>query len=301
MKKYPELTPYQFASNSPTGGIDADGLEFKSTFASTQKGDFERKIEVQNTYNGSTLSSYDPSKKSFSQSWRDSKNFFARLSYNIANGLYTFPQQLSSGIRGADYIYNIGGNAYHANGIEDEKQRLNNFVNFAGTIIPGAPAEVKAVGLFNKAADNALLKIEHEATEQIATQLSKEVEVTTTKNLFGGNSIALIEGQTTTIIGRFKGGVEHIIATGEFRTGANPGGLNVLNIKIWNWEKNALWMKEAINRKDIFRVVSDPSKSENIWENGIINGSRTSFGKEVEFLENNGYKFDSKTSEFKAP
>jgi RHS repeat-associated protein len=28
MKKYPELTPYQFASNSPISGIDLDGLEY---------------------------------------------------------------------------------------------------------------------------------------------------------------------------------------------------------------------------------------------------------------------------------
>src|SRR6201985_1895338 len=26
--KYPELTPYQFASNSPVSGIDQDGLEY---------------------------------------------------------------------------------------------------------------------------------------------------------------------------------------------------------------------------------------------------------------------------------
>ena len=27
-RKYPELTPYQFASNRPIDGIDLDGLEF---------------------------------------------------------------------------------------------------------------------------------------------------------------------------------------------------------------------------------------------------------------------------------
>lgn len=27
-KKYPELTPYQFASNRPIDGIDLDGLEY---------------------------------------------------------------------------------------------------------------------------------------------------------------------------------------------------------------------------------------------------------------------------------
>jgi RHS repeat-associated protein len=39
--EYPELTPYQFASNRPIDGIDLDGLEFLSTFRSTQLKHFE--------------------------------------------------------------------------------------------------------------------------------------------------------------------------------------------------------------------------------------------------------------------
>jgi RHS repeat-associated protein len=34
-KQYPELTPYQFASNRPIDGIDRDGLEFEPYWAST--------------------------------------------------------------------------------------------------------------------------------------------------------------------------------------------------------------------------------------------------------------------------
>ena len=32
-KKYPYLTPYQFASNTPILGIDEDGLEFAAGFS----------------------------------------------------------------------------------------------------------------------------------------------------------------------------------------------------------------------------------------------------------------------------
>jgi RHS repeat-associated protein len=129
-------------------------------------------------------------------------------------------------------------------------------------------------------------------------QKATKVEVTTAKNFFGGNNIKLVENKTTTIIGRFTGGVEHVIATGEFRTGINNGGLNVLNLKNWAWYKNQQWLQAAIKRGDVIRAVSDPRKAGNIWKNGIIGGERTTFGKEVEMLEKAGYKFNSKTSEF---
>ena len=39
--QYPELTPYQFASNNPIAGIDMDGLEFLSTVKAYQNRQFE--------------------------------------------------------------------------------------------------------------------------------------------------------------------------------------------------------------------------------------------------------------------
>jgi len=43
-KKYPGLTPYQFASNSPVGGIDQDGLEFVNPV-----------VKMQETWQGKTV------------------------------------------------------------------------------------------------------------------------------------------------------------------------------------------------------------------------------------------------------
>jgi RHS repeat-associated protein len=45
-KKYPELTPYQFASNRPIDGIDLDGLEFKTTIMSNFFGGLEKMASV---------------------------------------------------------------------------------------------------------------------------------------------------------------------------------------------------------------------------------------------------------------
>jgi RHS repeat-associated protein len=48
-KEYPELTPYQFASNRPIEGIDQDGLEFLSTHRSQQTQQFQAQIKVATT------------------------------------------------------------------------------------------------------------------------------------------------------------------------------------------------------------------------------------------------------------
>jgi RHS repeat-associated protein len=45
-KQYPELTPYQFASNHPIDGIDLDGLEFKRTIMTLFFGGLEKRATV---------------------------------------------------------------------------------------------------------------------------------------------------------------------------------------------------------------------------------------------------------------
>ena len=143
-KKYQELTPYQFASNRPIDGIDEDGLEFLSNFQSKQNTYFAGLRDAQ-LKPRETVKAYDASKKSMTQSWRDSKNFFANMTYHMANGLYTFPQQITRGVTGQSQISNIGGDTYPAGGIGGEKQRIMNFADFAGTIMPGAAAESRSV------------------------------------------------------------------------------------------------------------------------------------------------------------
>jgi len=47
-------------------------------------------------------------------------------------------------------------------------------------------------------------------------------------------------------------------------------------------------LKEADKRGDIIRLVSDPSKMENLINS---NGAPTMFGREVKWLKKNGYEF----------
>jgi RHS repeat-associated protein len=45
-KKYPELTPYQFASNSPTANIDIDGLERGNAISTGVSNGVNRYVEA---------------------------------------------------------------------------------------------------------------------------------------------------------------------------------------------------------------------------------------------------------------
>lgn len=45
------------------------------------------------------------------------------------------------------------------------------------------------------------------------------------------------------------------------------------------------------------RAVSELRKIANISENGVVEGTRTTFGKEVQILEKVSYNFDAKTSQ----
>jgi hypothetical protein len=164
---YPGLTPYQFAANTPIQAKDLDGLE---TWLQQQANASRRQAEIQifssNQYRGQTLSTYNPSNRSFTQKWRDSKNVFASATYDMANGLYTAPQQLTSGIRNADMVYDLGGRAHHAHGMQDQNLRTKEFADFATVVVPGGGAEVKGDELFNELANKALNELEEETTQQ---------------------------------------------------------------------------------------------------------------------------------------
>ncbi len=164
-KEYPELTPYQFARNRPIDGIDQDGLEWELSTVNNR-------LRQQATwlltprFNNGTISAYDPNKKAWTEKWRDSKNVLANITYEISNGLYTLPQQLTASVRNAEHITNIGGNVHRAHGIEGEKQRVKSFVDGATTLVPGSEAS-KVEGLVAKYADNVLTKIESQVTEHV--------------------------------------------------------------------------------------------------------------------------------------
>ncbi len=144
---YPFYTPYQFAGNKPIVAVDLDGAE---EFMKTQQILLERQAKLQvATINQpkAIISTYNPNDRTFAQKWRDSKNFLAQMTYDVANGIYTLPQQLTANIRGADYIENIGGNVHEARGVFGEKQRVSNFINGATFFVPGAQGGQALKGL----------------------------------------------------------------------------------------------------------------------------------------------------------
>jgi hypothetical protein len=178
--EYPELTPYQFASNRPIDGVDQDGLEWELNSASNYLKQKAAALKPVRANNG-TIAPWDPSQRNWKQKWRDSKNILANITYDIANGLYTLPQQMTASIRNEDYITNIGGNVHRAHGLEGEKQRTKAFVDGATSLIPGAPAAAKVEAKVAKYTDEVLIRIGEEITEyatKTQTQFSVENKLT---------------------------------------------------------------------------------------------------------------------------
>lgn len=118
-----------------------------------------------------------------------------------------------------------------------------------------------------------------------------------------GGDVVCHSSKTTTILGKFNdvvtgGGISVVKDSKLFKYGENPAGINLLNNPNWTWEINRQWIIDAINRGDIIRVVSNPNHIDNIWIDGIVNGIKTPYGREIELLEASGYRFDSSKYEF---
>ena len=149
---------------------------------------------------------------------------------------------------------------------------------------------------------------------------SKMLNVTASNaKLWGGNSVGLVANKTTTIIGR-SDDVDFVRAFGVHREGMNTGSLNILS-KNLEWKQiaskygnpnnldeiglqnarqdffdtyNKPWLQDAINRGDNIRLLSDPFDESAIYANGL-DASRgyTTFGMEVKYLTEAGYKFEN--------
>lgn len=136
---------------------------------------------------------------------------------------------------------------------------------------------------------------------------------------YGGDIICPYDKTTTVIglsqnwgVGRIKDtGTFYLISLKIFKSrmppNTNNGGINVLNLPLgqWTWQKNKDWLKNAANRGDAIRLISDLNHPRTIWKNGIgpgkpgHNGKKTITGQEIDFLTKElNYKWDEKTATF---
>ena len=134
MKKYPELTPYQFASNSPISGIDLDGLEFMKY----DKKNTATIIFPHNQYNSDATI-----KKEFEYAMKAHMNVLVAGSISEINKFLgekgnTYKNLLFTGHGGFNSSsLRIGNYGYHASVIEEYKSDLNGlgkYVTKNGTI-----------------------------------------------------------------------------------------------------------------------------------------------------------------------
>ncbi len=182
-KKYPALTPYQFASNTPIQAIDLDGAEgyLDAVHIGQRNQAMLRTLDDEriNQLNSIHFDTYSSSKTKWTTQWKNSNNIIAKISYSIANGFYTTGQQLGSSATGQSEINNIGGGSYDAHGAFGANQRMEHFVDAATAVLPGAPAAEKTTVkilsgvLESKTTNEILTKIETNAIQQSSELLGK--------------------------------------------------------------------------------------------------------------------------------
>jgi len=125
--------------------------------------------------------------------------------------------------------------------------------------------------------------------------------------LSNGVSIPLTPGKTTSVIGSYQSGTRLVIQ--EFSVlkntdfGARLGGFQVLNVpdELYKpstfWKKyNEKWLKQACDRGDDVKVISDAFDIELVLKNDELTG----FGKEIEFMnKRKDYLFDELSKTYK--
>lgn len=132
--------------------------------------------------------------------------------------------------------------------------------------------------------------------------------------------------KTTTLIGKWANQIENIWNTGLAKQGANKGGINILGEAIGNtieeiWANNKIWLDDAIARGDDIRVTANPLDINNVFYNTSgIDPSKFSnidtlkeylisltteeinklgyYGKEIRYLFQKGYNFNSILNQF---
>ncbi len=120
---------------------------------------------------------------------------------------------------------------------------------------------------------------------------------------FGGD-IIVDPNKTTTILGRYEGAIDGLKKEGVFET----DGLRFLNVpeRIVGQSDdffkkfNEPFLEKAIKKGEKIRFVSDPTDANNLYkraQNGNLTEELTTFGKEIQFLKEKGYKIQKGATE----
>jgi len=131
----------------------------------------------------------------------------------------------------------------------------------------------------------------------------KPAGVTDLKSATSGATIDATPGKTTTVLGRYQPDMKSVLkqldAPKSADFGPKPGGFNVLNVdappdmpaeEFWN-TYNKPFLDQAIARGDNIALATDPTPSQ--LTNDL--GEPTMFGREVKYLQENGYTYDPAT------
>jgi|GEM_PF-1031666 len=276
--KYPYLTPYQFASNRPIDGIDLDGLEFFKKDYNQYTIDYRPVLKAPNVVTGIDNAAHNV----IGVVWNGTAGAVAEMAKSVNN-------YFAGGYKEKDYS-------------PDPVYAFMEGTNEMFRYSTRTPLKQQAVDFGNAALDPRNYEfipsfvIAHKFP--VSNGMKPAAKFATTEGMT--SSILATENRTTTILGRLTDTRPLAEELSNIKSGMNNGGFNILKIpdEYYSWPANEKWLQRAINRNDIIKAASNPMDLRNIWKNGMINTERTIFGKEVELLEKNGYKYSPSTKEF---
>ncbi len=283
------LTPYQFASNNPIRCIDLDGAE-----GSADLDVYDPNVQLMHQWSqedgsGGTLLN-NVYYNSFCTARATAFAAGAAMAGAVIVAVYAYPIVVAAGTATVSYMSTPQG---QQTAVEAVGFVANVFNEGPEIQTPGPGDELgKLVNRFFNGSGKAVANLFEGGFEFVAKNA----------NFYGGNRIITTAYKTTTVIGR-SSDISFVRATGTFTQGQNNGGLNVLSVRNFDeivaqpnggkafWETfNKPWLDDAIARGDNIRILSDPLDPANLYRNGI-DGERTFFGMEIQYLEQKGYTF----------
>lgn len=210
----------------------------------------------------------------------------------------------------ANAVELAAGNPAMRRALEPALQRIHDAVN---AIPQGAmdklPASAREALQSMKTKLDELFAASGQAVTRLADDFIASMPAVLSRTPTSGVAITADANRTTTVLGNYGADMQHVISELNYPKntdfGAKTGGYNILNVpdemyktpdQFWT-EVNKPFLDAAISRGDNVQMATRPT-------NDVLNRTnpdtgaieRSGFGREYDYLVENGYRYDSQTS-----
>ncbi len=273
-KKYPELTPYQFASNRPIDGKDLDGLEYVSF-------------------------------------WEDPLFWVAHFGEGFFKGEGTAYDMAESFNRNINPYGIIAYGTYGSvTGRDLTRQasvdRLSSGTNMAANLmLLWSGQELTKAMAGATTLESQMIKYEQKTVTSYEIIANAEVNACKFGEQWGTGASYSASNKTTTVLGNAKGYLSEFLKNIENKVAndANSGGYSYLKSSspydfstidgrnaFWN-DVNKPFLDKAIERGDRIVLTDNPYDPKALFYDGDSKNGLNFFGREIEYLFEKGFTF----------